>query len=357
MAQFFCEGSLRERLRNELGENSLRIKTFTPMFSGVVVNEQVMPLGTLLHVASGDMDMLPAFAVIDGLLAGNINVLALVGTDGCASVKMLKLLAEAEPSLAEYIFVFGHSAKSARIIDRLTEVVDGVVVWGGDAAVSSIRRLAKPDTKIIEWGRKSSFAYCTKEGMENYGLDGLAKHMISTNQLLGSSCQGIFVDTGSMGMVHRFCEAFMPLLEKERLTGIEGARIGANPQASLQVYAAELESQFTQPKASRRVYKSIDCSLIASRDSRLEPSIQFGNAWVKPLPRGEILAALRPYKNRIQTVGLLCAKDEWAELASLFSRTGAVRICPGERMSDTYCGAALNGEYPLRRYTKIVCIE
>jgi len=26
-------------------------------------------------------------------------------------------------------------------------------------------------------------------------------------------------------------------------------------------------------------------------------------------------------------------------------------------MSATYCGAAHDGEYPLRRYTKVVCIE
>jgi len=351
--RLFCEESMRIRLRTELGDDFFGIKTYTPYMSEVTVHEQIMPLGVLFHIAAGNMDGLPVFTVLEGLVTGNINILKLPSAEGGISVQILQKLIEIEPSLAEYIYVFDYSSRDIENIEKLLAVSDGVVVWGGDTAVASIRNIVKPNTKLIEWGHKLSFAYCTEHGITHDRLAGLAKNMIETNQLLCSSCQGIFIDTVDNALVYRFCEMFLPILEKEAIENMKSFEIGSRAQTSLRVYAAELESTFLESK----VFQSKTCSLIAYKDRTLEPGIQFGNAWVRQLPKADLLEVLRPYKNYLQTVGLLCGDSERALLADMLLKAGAVRICSGERMSATYCGAAHDGEYPLRRYTKVVCVE
>ena len=88
-------------------------------------------------------------------------------------------------------------------------------------------------------------------------------------------------------------------------------------------------------------------------DSKLELSWLGGNCWVKPLPREKLLAALKGQKGYLQTAGLLCAPEEREALSLLLLRAGVVRVTgPGE-MSRSTCGDAHDGEYPLRRYTRI----
>ncbi|MBR6484908.1 MAG: acyl-CoA reductase, partial [Clostridiales bacterium] len=64
------------------------------------------PLGILLHIAAGNLDVLPAYSVTEGLLAGNINILKLPMGDSGLSVKLLSEMISISPSLAPFIYVF-----------------------------------------------------------------------------------------------------------------------------------------------------------------------------------------------------------------------------------------------------------
>ena len=349
----FGEDYLRARLKTELGENYQQSSIYTPLYKSDAVTEQVVPLGVLFHIAAGNADGLPAFSVLEGLLTGNINILKLPAAEGGISIRILLELIRIEPLLTEYIYVFDYSSRDITQIATLISVADAVVVWGGAEAVSALRRIVSPNTRIIEWGHKISFAYVTENGISSDGMNGLAQNIIETGQLLCSSCQGIYVDTDDMNVVYNFCRNFLPVLETAVQDSAKKLGIGIKTQIALQVYSEELETMY---KGST-VFKGKTCSLTAYPDRELKPAIQFGNAWVKALPRADLLSVLRPYKNYLQTAALLCGEDERAGLTQLLWQTGIVRICPGERMSATYCGAPHDGEYPLRRYTKIVCAE
>ena len=351
--QMFSGEALRYRLKTELGENYNKENSYTPPFIEKTLTEKTVPLGVLLHVAAGNADGLPAFSVLEGLLTGNVNILKLPAAEGGISVRLLLELIKIEPSLAPYIYVFDYSSKDIVHINKLIQVADAVVVWGGIEAVSAFRSLIPPNIKLIEWGHKISFVYVTKQGMTKENLEGLAKNIIITGQLLCSSCQGIFIDSDDMKDINEFCENFLPVLERTVIENIKHIDIGIKSQTALQLYCAELETIYTE----NQIYRGKNCSLTAVKNMILEPALPFGNAWVKPLPKAELLKNLRPYKNYLQTVGLLCGQDEKEQIADILFKTGVVRICSGERMSATYCGAPHDGEYPLRRYTKLVCLE
>ncbi len=353
MRSLFNKDSLLHRIKVELGDILCNPVTFNPPYKESAVTRQILPLGVLLHVAAGNADGLPAFSVLEGLLTGNINILKLPAEESGISVRLLLELIEAEPILADYIYVFDYSSKDIEHIEQLISAADAVVVWGGKEAVSALRKLIPPNIKLIEWGHKVSFAYVTKQGITQRGMEGLAKNIAETGQLLCSSLQGIFIDTDNMNDIYEFCNSFLPILEYAISSNPQKIGIGIKSQSALKLYTEELEGIYN----NNRIFKGSNCSLIAYRDKAIDTSIQFGNAWVRPLPRLELLSTLRPYKNYLQTVGLLCSQSELAVLSDMLFNAGVVRVCSGENMSSSYCGAPHDGEYPLRRYTKIVNID
>ena len=344
---------LRMRLQTELGEDYLSERSYVPYGGDTKVREHILPLGVLLHIAAGNADGLPAFSVLEGLLAGNINILKLPELDGGVSVDLLSELIRIEPRLEDYIYVFDYSSKDVKSIAKLVEAADAVVVWGGDAAVAALRRMVGPDTKLIEWGHKTGFAYVTEAGVTDEALYGLARNICRTDQLLCSSCQGIFLDTEDMEAVYLFCGRFLPILEEVSESTWPHDGIGVVSQVTLELYNEELESFYN----GSRTFRGKKCGIIAFQDSELDISIQFRNPWVKRLPREKLLEKLRPHKNHLQTAALLCGEDERAALTGLLSQTGLVRITSSENMSAAYCGAAHDGDYPLRRYTKVFSVE
>ncbi len=344
---------LINKLKKELGDNYNEIHQYEPLGYDKSVSEKIMPLGVIFHIAAGNADGLPVFTVIEGLLTGNINILKLPSEEGGISVRILVELFRIEPLLAEYVYVFDYSSKEIEVMKKLSNMADAIVIWGNDAAISSVRAMAAPNTKIIEWGHKISFAYVSKSDVTDEELKGIAINICQTNQLLCSSCQGIFVDTDSLEEIHRFSERFLKILEETSKEFSADFNIEVESQNILNVYTESMKSIFNDTI----VFKGKDCSVTAYSDSLLQTSFLFRNCWVRRLTRQEIIRNLRPYKNHLQTIGLICEEESVNDLTETFWKTGAVRITDGSHMSKMYNEGAHDGEFSLRRYTKTVVYE
>ncbi len=346
--------NLIKRLRAELGTECFsEITRVSDENSNSCIKERIMPWGTLLHIAAGNQLGLAFYSVIEGLLTGNINIVKLPSGDNGLSAMIFLELLKIEPQLKDYIYLFDYTSKETEALQKLMTVAEAIVVWGGDEAVQAVRNVAGPSTKIIEWGHKLSFAYATPKGYNEQTLYGLAENIVETNQLLCSSCQGIFLDTDSMEDVYRFCETFLPVLDRCRLDYDEDIPLEIQAQTGLMVYTESLQASCRPCK----VYRGECSSLLAYEDSLLETAIPYGNCWVKRLPRQTLIRALRPHKSHLQTAGLLCDEEEKQQLTELLWKAGVTRVTQGKNMSRTYIGAAHDGEYGLRRYTRVVSQE
>ena len=342
----FSRESLERKLRLELGPDPAAEDLPHPGFAPI--RRERYPLGVLLHIAAGNVDGLPAYSVVEGLLAGNINLLKLPSLDHGASLLLLQELVRREPRLRDYVYVFDVPSTDLASLSALAEIADGIVVWGGDEAVTAARHLAAPNTKLITWGHKLSFAYATAAAADG-DLAALARHMCLTRQLLCSSCQGIFLDTEDMAEAEALGERFFALLRQENRRH-PPADLGLRAKAALHLRTEALEAH----ESGRRVFQGEGVSVTVAPDSRLELSWLGGNCWVKPLPRHKLLAALKGQKGYLQTAGLLCAPEERQELSALLARAGLVRITEAGEMSRTLPGEAHDGDYPLRAYSRIV---
>ncbi|MHB1314314.1 MAG: acyl-CoA reductase [Christensenellales bacterium] len=354
--------SVRQMMSREYLESRLRIEfcgardsetEFLPFAGKARVRQSWKPLGVLLHIAAGNVDALPVFSVIEGLLSGNINLLKLPGSDDGLSIAILKKLIEIEPLLADYVYVFDYPSEDIESMKKMACAADTIVVWGGDDAVSAVRRMADANTKIIEWGHKISFAYISDTDCGDGALEGIAYNICDTGQLFCNSCQGLYLNTADFNEVAAFSKRFLSILDRVALSMPEKFDPFLRAQKTLELATERLES----PAKKRQVFQTANCSVIACSDSLLEPSYKFRNCWIKPLPKEQLLLNLLPHKNHLQTAALLCKEEERAALENMLQKTGIVRITSGENMSKSYCGMPHDGEFPLRRYMKTVSFE
>ncbi|MBQ9136641.1 MAG: hypothetical protein IJX66_11195 [Lachnospiraceae bacterium] len=318
--------------------------------------KQIQPLGILFHIAAGNAEGLPFYSVLEGMLAGNVNILKLPSMDDGISVLLLHEIIKEEPSLAPYVCVLDVPSTNMKVMKRLADMADGIVVWSGDEAIRTIRTYAAPETQIISWGHKLSFAYVSPAVLTEQGLQkelyALAHHICTTRQVLCSSCQGLFVDSSDMQVVNAVGEKFFRILKEVSAT-YPPETIGVRGKIFLSLYNEELENE----AGAKTIYKENNVSVIVSQDSELQLSHMFRNCWVKPLPAEHIISALKVHRGHLQTVGLICEKEEYAVLADKLMKAGVTRITRAEHMSQTIPGEAHDGEYPLQRYVKIVETE
>ena len=340
MAHLFSKEELEYKYTIELGD------ILHPLKNGTI--RKRYPLGILFHIAAGNVDGLPAYSVIEGLLSGNINILKLPSSDNGLSIRLLYELIQIEPKLKEFIYVFDVPSTDFTTIQKLASMADGIVVWGGDEAVKAARNMADITTKIIDWGHKLSFAYMTSSVSDDQ-LYQLACHICETNQVLCSSCQGIFVDTNQIEVLENIGQRFYEqLLKANKKYG--KTDIGMRGKNTLRLYTDKLENN------NYKILSNEGISVVIKYDQELELSYLFRNVWIKALPHENIIYQLKPHKNHLQTCGLFCDESEKEFLSSLLASAGIIRITKGD-MSRMIAGEAHDGRYPLIEYSRIVEID
>jgi hypothetical protein len=349
--------NIEYRVKTELGSDYFIPQKTDPPYDQKKLITRVMPLGTLLHIAAGNVDGLPVFSVAEGLITGNVNILKLPQADYGLSLKIIMKLIEIEPEISEFVYIFDTASSDLLAIKKMAELADGIIVWGGDIAVSAVRQFAPTGCKLIEWGHKLGFAYISGYEDKNAQLTALAEHILSTKQLLCSSCQTIFIDTDSFEELQIFCKEFLPFMEAAALKYTFNA-VDAVAERTLTRYYENLEEILGgREKCDETIYQGEYCSLKICPDKNLELSNMFGNCLVKMLPENELFSSLRKTKGQLQTAGLICENSKRDRLTDLLARSGVVRIMRAGDMSSVFSGEAHDGEYSLRRYTRIVNIQ
>lgn len=341
-AKEFSSEGLREKVELELGKEPFAKKEVAPHHAQIRE-----PLGVLLHIAAGNVDFLPAYSVLEGLLSGNINLLKLPSGDKGLSVTLLQKLIEEEPSLAPYIYVFDVPSTDIDSLTELAHYSDAVVVWGGDAAVQGVRQFAEPNQKIIVWGHKLSFAYCSAKTTDA-DLEGLCEDICLSNQMLCSSCQGIYFDGEDPRELDAFAERFLRILQA--VNDERGpASLAMRAKSALSVLNEEMEGK-------GHLHKGKGVSAIVYPDSELCLSFLFRNVWIKPLPEEKIIATLKPSRGYLQSCALLADDETKKRVLPLFLKAGLSRIM-GLHLSLTLPLEAHDGQYALLAYTRVVDIQ
>ncbi|MCE3031113.1 acyl-CoA reductase [Streptomyces sp. CMSTAAHL-2] len=349
--------ALERKLRRELG--GLRPERLTRPDGRETVFESWAPVGLLVHIAPGNAAAVAPLSVVEGLLAGNVNVLKTSGSDTALALDLLAALAAADPSglIAERVIALRFPSARRDWLETLCGQADAIAVWGGEEAENAVRELAPPGCRVVAWGHRISFAYLTRAAAGEDGLlDALAEDVCRFEQQACSSPQVVYLDTDDTEEVFAFAGRFA-----ERLAKVSGARPAPRPGPAelAEITTAQQLARLEQHLGLTRVFTADDGSwrVLADTRSALAASPLHRSVWVKPLLRHRITETLRPMRRYLQTAAVGGGRADVAALSRALFAAGVTRVTPVGSMLESYEGEPHDGVYALQRYSRRVSVR
>ena len=344
------EKELFKKVKRELGQFPFEI---TRRFGREEEFEGWMPVGVLGHVTSSNDAILPFFSSVEGILAGNINLIKPASGAHKIAMTMIEKLCQIDESLCPYFYVFPISSKDESLLQQMFSLCNVVAVWGSDAATQGVRKLAPSGVKIVEWGNRISFAYFTKAGLTDQALKGLAEDVCVNEQLACSAPQMVYFETDSREELLEFSQRFITILQEVSDT------YSLHPMS--QAEKAELTTQeqlchLDQIMGQGYLLKGNGCRIFVRFDNELSASPLYRTVIIKAIDRKDLIGVLRPYRSYLQSVGLSCAGEEIAALSSLLYAGGVNRVTQPGLMMSGYTGEPHDGVYALMQYLKRVSL-
>ncbi|MFG2638257.1 acyl-CoA reductase [Streptomyces sp. NPDC048362] len=406
LATALSREALERKLRRELG--GPRPERLTRPDGRETVYEAWAPVGLLVHITPGNAAAVAPLSVVEGLLAGNLNVLktsssgtprtdggsdapgtggshvprvagpgpdrtgspgtprpgdtdtsAPGGSDGALAVGLLAALGAADPSglIAERVVVLPFASSRREWLEALCRAADAIAVWGGEDAVRAAAELAPPGCRLVEWGHRISFAYLTGRAASDAAvLDALAEDVCRLEQQACSSPQVVYLDTEDPRELFAFAGRFA-----EHLAKVSDARPAPSPGPAerAEISTVQQLARLEQHLGLTRVFTAEDASWRVLADTRpaLDASPLHRSVWVKPLPRHAVTETLRPMRRYLQTAAIGGDRADVAALSRAVFAAGVTRVTPVGSMLESYEGEPHDGVYALQRYSRRVSVR
>ncbi|RKT08606.1 phenylacetate-coenzyme A ligase PaaK-like adenylate-forming protein [Streptomyces sp. 3211.6] len=351
---------LTRKLRRELGGAAPgRLDRPDPRES---VYEAWAPVGLVAHIAPGNATTVAPLSIVEGLLAGNVNVLKTSSADTLLTQHLMAELAALDPSgaLAARVIVLRFPSSRQEWLRLMCAPADAVAVWGGEDAVQGVAAHVPAGCRLVEWGHRISFAYLTGDAWSDPGtLDALADDVCRHEQQACSSPQVVYLDTEDEAEVFAFAERFAAVLATRPPAADTASGGGADPAEAAELTTTELVARLEEHLGLTRVFAASDGSWRVMADTRspLTASPLHRSVWVKPLARRQLIATLRPMRRYLQTAGIAGSRSDIAELSRTALAAGVTRVTPVGAMTASYAGEPHDGVYALQRYSRRVAVQ
>ena len=349
----FCQAdALRHKLARELGDQPTslrRIDYRQPRF------ESWRALGLVVHITPGNAPLLAFCAVLEGLLAGNVNWLRPSSSDQGLTARLLQALVQCDASgqLAGYIAVLPVTTAH---IGQLCKKANGVAAWGGESALRAIRQQLAPGCRWIDWGHRISFVYMTPEAASAQALDAVVDEVCRLDQQACSSPQWLLVDSDDPAALRdigdKVAEAF------ERRAG-QWPALQPTLQEASQITTQTQMTRLAQSFAGQmgHVWSGSGWRVIWAHTRQLSPSPLFRSLLLFPVPRARINETLLNWRNVLQSCALVCEDSQISELTQTLISAGVTRLAPVNAIHDGYDGEPHDGVYALQRLSRRVSVS
>ncbi|MFD9335040.1 aldehyde dehydrogenase family protein [Streptomyces sp. NPDC060028] len=356
LACFLGRDELTRKVRRELG--SAAPQRLNRPDAKETVYEAWAPVGLVAHIAPGNGAAVAPLSLVEGLLAGNVNVLKTSSDDTLLAQHLLAELAafDATGAIAERVVVLRFPSSRQEWLRLMCAPADAVAVWGGEAAVEGVAAHVPAGCRLVEWGHKISFAYLTRDAWDDpRTLAALAADVCLYEQQACSSPQVVYLDTEDTEEVFAFADRFAGVLATMPPPSGDVRATAEDAEITTTEMIARLEEHL----GLTRVRAAADRSWRVLADVRpaLTASPLHRSVWVKPLPRKQLIPTLRPMRRYLQTAGIAGSRPDIAELSRTALAAGATRIAPVGAMTAGYSGEPHDGVYALQRYSRRVAVR
>lgn len=316
------------------------------------------PIGTVLHILSGNVFLAGAGSLALGLITGNVNILKLSSGEKVFIPKLIESLIEMDEEgiVSSSITVIDCSSTQKDVILEFKKNVDAVLVWGGEEAVKAYRSDLPAKTKLIIFGPKLSLAVITNDGLKEQGIESVAEKLafeISVwDQQACTAPQLCYVEekenakdlTMELGKYLEKIAKDLPSGEIDFQAACEIRKL----RTTHEVAEARGEGLLLESK------DSLNWTVVLDKDKTIEPSPL--NRTIKVIPYSninEILFEIESLKGYIQTVGIIVSKKEQSVISTFFAKTGAVRVVNLGEMAGGQIDDPHDGSYDLPQLVNI----
>ena len=363
-----------EELANELHPDGLKTKVKTE-FAGIPrgIDAKVEPesgrllrwhpLGSVLHVLSGNVFLTGVGSFLEGLLTGNVSILKMSSGETVFMPEFIESLQEVErecnlePIVSQSIALIHFPKQAKEVIEVFQKNCAGIVVWGGEAAVATYRNGLPARCRMVVFGPKLSLGWITASGIATQPLsqtaEAIADELAIWDQNACTAPQVLFVEG------RKNAEALVPFLHKamqDKAQQLPQGSLDPNTAAEIQKLRAVNEMAAIRENTTV-VHSSGDLAftLYLTDDPTLETSPLNRTLKIVALEAREDLlkqiAALQAY---VQTVGLLSSDTEFAQLSYELGELGVLRIMELGKMSGGAVDDPHDGAYDLPQLMNLV---
>lgn len=348
----FCQAEhLKRKRQRELGAQPRSLRRIDYLQTHF---ESWHPLGLVVHITPANAPLLAFCAVLESLLAGNINWLRPSSSDQGLTARLLDTFSRCDSSgrLADFIAVLPvETADIARLCAR----ADGVSAWGGETALKAIRQQLPAGCRWIDWGHRISFAYLCPDAAHPDALDSLVDEVCRLDQQACSSPQWLLVDSDDPAVLRdlglRVAQAFT------RRSARWPALVPTDQEASqitTQCAMSRLAHCFAGPTGE--VWSGPGWRVIWEHHRSLAPSPLFRTLLLKPVPRNLLAETLLPWRTVLQSCALICPALQTPTLVRTLVNAGVTRIAPARSIHEGYAGEPHDGVYALARLSRRVSV-
>ena len=317
------------------------------------------PIGTVLHILSGNVFLVGAGSLLEGLITGNVTILKMSSGETTFLPKLMETFVAADEDgiVSKSIALVDYSSKQADVIAELKKRVDGIVVWGGEEAVQAYRNDLPARTRILIFGPKLSFAAVTANGFSKYGAksiaDSLAAEITIWDQNACTAPQVCYVEKEENA--RELVELMGTALSRQALKlppGEADVHTAVEIQKMRSVFEiAEIRSQ----GMLRASPHSVNWTVVLDKEQRLEPSPLHRTIRVIPFDKfSEVTQQLEPLRGYVQTVGLSAGGSEGLTLSRALAVAGAQRVVELGQMAGSEIDDPHDGCYNLPSLVNIV---
>ncbi len=349
---------LRDKLRVELGSIEREGQwTYVDRSKTALT---LSPLGTILHVLSGNVFLVGLGSLVEGLITGNVSILK--RSSGDADGGFMEMLVQSIGELdtdgvvSKSFAIVDYPSSAKGVIAQFKKEVDGIVVWGGEQAVKAYRDDLPARTRFIVFGPKISLGLVTEKGLQQWGAyaigEKLASELAIWDQNACTAPQVCYAENREVAEAVAKALAFsLDKKEKEMPAGPADANTAVEIQKMRSV--AEIE----HARNLGKLYESkgsVAWTVIVDDKMDVESSPLHRTLRIVAAPSLDaIYKELESVRGYLQTVGVAAAQAELKDVATHLSRAGAVRILEIGQMAGGEIEDPHDGAYDLPHYFNV----
>ncbi|HPQ36492.1 MAG TPA: acyl-CoA reductase [Synergistaceae bacterium] len=180
---------------------------------------RALPLGSLCHIAAGNIFLGSIDSLLLGLITKNVNILKLSRQDPIFPFLFLEALRECEEreEISSHLAFTYWRHSNKEVTDLVKQAFDAILLFGGEDAVREYKNGLAPQTELLAFGPKVSFGMVAA-GLNQSELEeaarGFALDICLWEQRACTSCQNLFVE----GDAASFAELLYTALEELSLS-------------------------------------------------------------------------------------------------------------------------------------------